>query len=391
MPLTGHNGHCPCHTLCLQMHARLMIFHLLACLGMVCWPFAALAQSAGLAPVNDLSLYEAQVVVTSQTPAAREAGLAQALRMVLSKLSGQAHVLTDPALESALSIASDLVENQSYRQQQVASASGAPSFKTLLVARFRQLDVDDLLNTLGLRLWPQPRPQPVLWLAIDDGSGPRLVGVQQANAARSLLDQAIQRGFSLGLPQGSASEQALANALWRQDSAAVQRAAMAYESPMQLLGKLYRSGSGWTADWIFIDSGVELARWSSQDTDPRRAMAEGANGAANALVAHYVDNAAMSDATSSTGMFRIRVNGISSSADYLRLSSTLQALSVVRAIVPVRSENDWLELDLQLLTGLAGFNRMLGSNSLLQALPPVDMDLSPAALEPAQYQFQPRR
>jgi len=368
-----------------------MIFRLLACLGMVCGPFAVLAQSAGPGPVNDPSLYEAQVVVTSQTPAAREAGLAQALRVVLSKLSGQADVLTDPALESALSIAGDLVENQSYRQQQVASVSGAPGFRTLLVARFRQLDVDDLLATLGLKLWPQPRPQPVLWLAIDDGSGPRLVGVQQANAARSLLDQATQRGFSLGLPQGSASEQALANALWRQDSAAVQRAAMVYESPMQLLGKLYRSGSGWTADWIFIDSGVELARWSSQDTDPRRAMAEGANGAANALVAHYVDNAAVTDTTSSTGMFRIRVNGISSSADYLRLSSTLQALSVVRAIVPVRSENDWLELDLQLLTGLAGFNRMLGSNSLLQALPPVDMDLSPAALEPAQYQFQPRR
>jgi len=373
------------------MLSRLKIFRCLACFALGCWPFLLLAQAAEPLVASDPSLYEAQVPVTSQTPAAREAGLAQALRVVLSKLSGQSSVLTDPALEPALRIASDLVENQTYRQQQVTSASGAPSFRTLLVARFRQLDVDDLLATLGLGSWPQPRPQPVLWLAIDDGSGPRLVGLQQANAARSVLDQAIQRGFSLGLPQGSAAEQALATALWRQDIAAVQRAAQVYQSPMQLLGKLYRSGSGWAADWILIDSGLELARWSSQNTDPRRAMADGADGAANTLVAYYADNTSIAGASTNAGLFRIRVSGINSSADYLRLSSTLQALSVVRAIVPVRSEHDWLELDLQLLTGLTGFNRMLGNNSLLQAVQPTGTDVSHLAIEPAHYQFRSNR
>jgi len=386
--ITRHNGTCNGHILCLKMLTRLVIFRLFACLGIVCLPVFAFAQGQTSASASDASLYEAQVPVTSQTPAAREAGLAQALRIVLSKLSGQTHVLTDSTLDPTLAIASDLVETQTYRQQQVTSASGAPSFRTLLVARFRKVDVDDLVSTLGLGVWPQPRPQPVVWLAIDDGSGPRLVAVQQANAVRSLLDQATQRGFSLGLPQGSASEHALTNALWRQDVVAVQRAAAAYQSPMQLLGKLYRNNVGWAADWIFIDDGVELARWSSQDTDPRRAMAEGANGAANALVAYYVDHS-VTETTGNAGMFRIRVNGIHSTADYLRLSSTLQALSVVRAIIPVRSEQDWLELDLQLLTGLTGFNRMLGSNSPLQVIPSsVDMDSSHAVLEPMQYQFK---
>jgi len=377
--------------LCLTMRYRVMIFRFLACLALLCSPFLLLAQPAEPLHASDPSLYEAQVPVSSQTPAAREAGLAQALRVVLSKLSGQTTVLTDPALEPALRIAGDLVENQTYRQQQVTSASGAPSFRTLLVARFRQLDVDDLLATLGLGSWPQPRPQPVLWLAIDDGSGPRLVGVQQANAARSVLDQATQRGFSLGLPQGSASEQGLATALWRQDTSAVQRAASAYQSPMQLLGKLYRSGPGWAADWIFLDNGVELARWSSQDADPRRAMADGADGTANTLVAYYADSASFNTASGTAGRFKIRVSGINSSTDYLRLSSTLQALSVVRAIVPVRSENDWLELDLQLLTGLAGFNRMLGNNSLLQVVQPVNVDSAHSGAEPAYYQFRSNR
>ena len=87
------------------------------------------------------------------------------------------------------------------------------------MARFREDDVDSLVSALGLPLWPQPRPKPVVWLAVDDGSG--LVGVQQANAARPLLNRAIERGYKLGLPSGGAAEQALAGAIWRQDSAAV--------------------------------------------------------------------------------------------------------------------------------------------------------------------------
>ena len=88
------------------------------------------------------------------------------------------------------------------------------------MARFREDDVDSLVSALGLPLWPQPR-KPVVWLAVDDGSGPRLVSVQQANAARPLLNRAIERGYKLGLPSGGAAEQALAGAIWRQDSAAV--------------------------------------------------------------------------------------------------------------------------------------------------------------------------
>ena len=66
--------------------------------------------------------------------------------------------------------------------------TGAPTFGTTLVVRFDEEKVDDLVDTLGLPVWPQPRPKPVLWLAIDDGSGPRLVGLTQVNAARPALE-----------------------------------------------------------------------------------------------------------------------------------------------------------------------------------------------------------
>ena len=54
----------------------------------------------------------------------------------------------------------------------------------------------------------------------------------------------------------------------------VARLSKAYAPPMQLIGKLYRaSGGGWMADWVFVDDGRELARWSTRDGDARRAMA----------------------------------------------------------------------------------------------------------------------
>jgi uncharacterized protein len=198
----------------------------------------------------------------------------------------------------------------------------------------------------------------VLWLAIDDGSGPRLVSVQQSNAARSILDRAIERGYRLGLPTGGAAEQALAGAIWRQDTAAVARASARYSPPMQLVGKLYRAGSGWTADWTFVDGGNVLASWSSTESDARRAMAAGADGAADALVKRYAKRVE----TGTPGVYHAVFTGIHSADDYLRLSAALQSVSVVRSIRPVRASGDRLELDLELLTGISGLNRMLGDD-----------------------------
>ena len=34
---------------------------------------------------------------------------------------------------------------------------------------------------------------------------------------------------------------------------------------MQLIGKLYRANGGWQADWVFVDNGRELNKWTSKD------------------------------------------------------------------------------------------------------------------------------
>ncbi|MGE8232921.1 MAG: DUF2066 domain-containing protein [Stenotrophomonas sp.] len=340
----------------------------------LCLPISLVqAQSSGMRTEGDVagarSAYEAEVPVNSQSEADRNGGLARALGAVLAKLSGDRSALARPGVAQALRSAKDMVESYDYRQDQSVSASGAPSFRTMLVARFRQDDVDGLVAALGLPVWPQPRPKPVVWLAIDDGSGPRLVGVPQSNAARPLLDRAVERGFKLGLPAGGAAEQALVGAIWRQDTAAVARASARYAPPMQLVGKLYRGkGGGWVADWVFVDNGRELSKWTTTDGDARRAMMGGADGAADALVRRY----AKAPVGGAAGVYRIVVSGIRSADDYLRLAATLQSVAVVKSIMPIQASGDRLELDVELMSGLPGFNRMLGRDAALQPVGAVD-------------------
>ena len=162
---------------------------LLACSGL------AQAQRTEGARASASGAYEAEVSVRNQTDGERERALGRALGQVLANVTGDGAAATRPGVRDEMQRAKGYVAGYDYRQDEGVSANGAPTFQTTLVVRFKRDDVDSLVQMLGLPNWPQPRPKPVLWLAIDDGSGPRLVGLGQVNAARAALDQAKARGY----------------------------------------------------------------------------------------------------------------------------------------------------------------------------------------------------
>lgn len=305
--------------------------------------------------------YEAETSVRNQTDGERGAAFGRALAQVLASATGDTAAASRPGVREELAKAKDYVDGYDYRQDEGVSANGSPSFKTILVTRFKRDAVDSLVGMLGLPVWPLPRAKPVLWLAIDDGSGARLVGLAQANAARSVLDQANARGFALGLPGGNAAEQAAVGAIWRGDTAAIASLSSRYSPPMQLLGKLYRGAGGWVADWTFVDKGKVLSQWATSSPDARRAMSGGADGAANALFKRY----AKSGSGGPPGRFRVRILGVASADDYMRLAGYLDGLSIVRRVQPVFATGDTLELELDLATGVDGFARYVGRNGVL--------------------------
>lgn len=308
-------------------------------------------------------VFDAEVPVNSQTDTERDNGFARAMAQVLAKISGDRAATGRPGVGQELRRAKEYVSSYDYRQDQsVSPTTGAPTFRTMLIVRFDQTKLEGIIAALGLPVWPQPRPKPVLWLAIDDGKGPRLVGLNQSNAARAVLDRAIERGYRLGLPAGSTAEQAAVGAIWRSDTGAIARASARYSPPMQLVGKLYRKGAGWKADWVFVDGGRVVSKWSSEEVDARRAMAAGADGAADALIRRYSRASAGAGAA---GSYRIRFTGIDSADDYILLMSHLHELSVVRKINPVSAGPDGLVLELELISGMPGFRKLIQGRGIL--------------------------
>lgn len=346
-------------TISRQIHVLIMATALLLA------SFTAAAQRVEGDRARAEGIYATEVQVNGQGETERNTAFARALAQVLGKLSGDRGAASRPGVGQELRQARTYVESYDYRQDEGLGPTGAPSFRTTLVVQFDEEAVNDLAATLGIPVWPQPRPKPVLWLAIDDGSGPRLVGLPQVNAARPALNRATERGYKLGLPTGNAAEQAAVGAIWRGDSAAVARASARYSPPMQLIGKLYRDATeGWKADWTFVDAGKVLASWSQTGADARQLMVAGADGAADALMKRYAKRAP----TGEPGVYRVTFAGVDSADDFIRLAGYLQKLSVVRRLTPTRATPQGLEYELELVSGLPGLNRVLARDEVVEVL-----------------------
>ncbi|MBB5209452.1 DUF2066 domain-containing protein [Chiayiivirga flava] len=340
----------------------------------VCWIVLACLVAAP-AVAQEVNLYEGEVPVDSQSAEQRNAALPAALAQVLVKVSGD---------RGAAGIAGGqgtaLMQRYRYRQD-VVNVAGVPQIKLFLIASFDPAAVERLLAQAGRTVWPQPRQKPLLWLAIDDGSGARIVGEAQASAVAALRARAGQRGLALRLPKNDEQDQLAATpeAVQRGDAETLLAASARYGGAPLLIGRLQRSGAGWSASWLLHDGSRELARWSSDDANAMTALAGGGDGAADALARTYSTDILGGDA----GRYAIAVQGLQRAEDYGRVLQTLRALPVVRAVVPGAVSGDRLELEVDLGTDVDGLARLLERGRVLRALSPGD------AGTPAVFQLEP--
>ena len=324
---------------------------------------------------RDPALYRAEVELISQGPAERRAAASRALGLVLVKITGDAQAASHPVVRRALPQAEsfttsvDATEASSDAEGNTA-VGGEPVYKTTMTFSFDPGSVDALVAGAGLAYWPSPRTRPILWLAIDDGKGARLVNSQQLNVVRPLAARGLERGLRFGMPSGTAVEQAAVQTIWAQNPAPMRPLTARYGAEAQLLGKVYRSGGGWTGDWVLSRGESELSRWSFSDPSPLRVIASGADGAADALARRD----AIAFSSGEAGPLRIEVAGIRSSADFARAMGYLQSMAVVRSVEVLEAGADSLTLQLDLAVGREGFDRFVASGNTLDALTVADGD-----------------
>jgi hypothetical protein len=332
---------------------------------------------------RDLTLYQAEVELISQGASERRAAAARALSQVLVKLTGDPLAAGNPVVRRALASAETFVSDSrasetSSDQEGNTAVGGVPVYKTTMDFAFDPGSVDALVAGAGLRVWGSPRPRPILWLAIDDGRGARLVNSQQLNVVKPLAQRGLQRGLRFGMPAGSAVEQAAAQTVWAQNPEPMRALTARYGVDVQLLGRVYRAGGGWTADWVLSRGEQELSRWSFSDPSPQRAIASGADGAADAIARR---DAVLIDA-GEPGQLLVELVGLRDGADYARAMGYLQTLAVVRALHIVEASPDRVRLQLDLAVGPQGFARFVASGDTLQADPLAPEDAPRYQLKP---------
>jgi hypothetical protein len=321
----------------------------------------------GAAPLRaqEAALYEGEAPVADQGAAQRAAALPRALAQVFDKVTGEAGAGRRPEFAGALADAAGLMQQYRYRED-VDTSYGQPELRLYLIARFDREAVDALIGRAGLAIWPSPRPRPLLWLAIDDGRGPRLVGESQASAVAALTRRGTERGLGFAFPKADLADQTVggAQAVWRDDMESVRTAATRYGRQVPLLvGRMQRSGSGWSAQWQLLEQGRELHRWTSSDPSAAQVLAGGADGAANAFARAYASLVLGGE----PGDYPVLVTGLDAAGDYGRVLQYLQKVPIVQAVQVVEAGGDRLHLVLSLRSGVEGLVRLVENDGLLQA------------------------
>lgn len=333
---------------------RFLAFSLLVAL-IACLPASLKAQETA-------GLYEGVVAVSSQDQAQREAALPVALAQVLVKVSGDSEA---GALANGVA-ASSLVSQYRYRQG-VEVVEGMPQLRSHLVAQFDQVAVARLLASAGRTTWPAPRPAPLLLLAIDDGSGFRLLTSANAGAVPALGMAAERRGIGLRYPDYGPDEQAVLRAtdLAAEETYAADSMGQRYGGSL-LMGELRRGGAGWQARWRLREGGQMLGDWRAEDADSSRVLTAGVNGAADILARRYTQLVLSGPA----GQYPVLVEGIGSAEDFARALRTLRAQPIVRDVRVTSASGHRLELELDLSAGIEGLARLLDGGRVLRSKEP---------------------
>ena len=299
----------------------------LCSLAAILWMTAAPSRAALVT-----GLYEARVPVTDQSSSARSAALQQAFAAVLVKITGARSV---PAtLSTSLGDAAHYV--QQYRYEQVPpdpnAPAGSPQAPSLVLwARFDSKVVNAAVGGANAPLWGAERPRTLVWLALQDAPGGRLLAApDNSYLMQALQTAAQQRGIILVFPQMDAVDRA---GLGVPDVTAfsadrIRQASARYHADTVLVGSITPFGTGqYAAHWQLM-SGTDQQNWETPPGDEVVTAVDGVQVAADRYAARYAIAAGAGDLAG----VQLSVQGVTSLDIYAKVLAYLSGLTPVRAV-----------------------------------------------------------
>ncbi len=289
----------------------------------------------GAAAVEVQGVYEAQVPVATQQRDDRTVAIRLALTQVLVKASGRSDAASIPDIDQVLAQASRYVEQFRYRRTPPFQEGGTENGGRLyLWVRFEANAIDNVLRSHDLPVWGRVRPTVLVWLAVQSQGRRQLIGVDSQGPSHNfLLSEAARRGLPLRLPLLDLTDQAQVTAsdVWGGFQDTLLQAAKRYQADGVLIGQVYQDANGmWHANWTLFEQG-EHQSWTAQGGALAEVIDPGVDQSANILSQRFAQVLGGSGDT----VLLLRVNGVTSLADYTRVVNYLSALVAVKAADPV--------------------------------------------------------
>jgi len=319
-------------------------------------------------------LYDARVVVTDQSSAARKAGAEKGLADVLYKVSGFPVPVEHPVIHKALAIADQYLYQFSFtRVAESEWGAGIPPGSSHLNMRFEGKSIQRIIKSAQLPRWGVNRPTIMTWLAIDDGERQILTEASEHKGLIKLNAAAAKRGLPLVLPVYDLEDSIKLPMvqLWGLYKERVLKASERYGAESILAGRVYQPDeNSWVGNWRFYFKGEEYEyEYKSQTLDDQ--LLWGLSAGARVLADEY----ALKPSTIKRGGLMVNVGRVKTLEDYGRLNKYLNKLAIIKQVSLVKMSGDDVLMELALNGTFKQLEQTLSLDNKLVASKPAVSEL----------------
>ncbi len=331
-------------------------------------------------------LYQAEVAISEREPKAQAAALQQALRQVITKLSGQQRFV-QPSVFKANASETDLLVQGYVYENRPANEDGLP--QSVLVVNFHPQDIEAFMRQAGIPLWGEKRPLVLLWVDVE---GQGLISQDEhPQTAEWLTSSAAQRGLPVLLPLLDLTDrlEIKAQNMLTLERDKVLHSGERYRADAVLLAHIHPQDNGWSGQWKAYTQ-AESLEWKAQGTVLASVLDEGIQTLTDQLAAQAQAQTASTAADSPTEPVQIRIDKVANYQDYAHIYTYLSGLAMVTDLVPLQTQADGqLLLQLQVRGGAKNLAPALQLSRLLTPVAPESPPPTHPETDALHYQYQP--
>ncbi len=344
------------------------LFCLVLCVGL---------QSADTFADKRVDIYSDTQLVLDQSESLRQQATNSSLATVIIKASGHSDVLQHPQVKAALAKANTYLAKYSYSStDQTITIAGAQRPARQLLLQFSAPAIQRLLKTAQLPVWPEVRPEVLIWVA-SDRQGKRLLS-SDSKEVNTLKEAASRRGIPVSTPLlDLADRQALsASRLWAMDESAIRNASARYGLQGVLAGRFVAvSGSSWQGRFILLHKSQRLY-FTATNTTPALVAQDIINQTANYFSG--LDAIVVNDAQTAPSV-TITVANIHRFDQYASLMNYLNELPVIAGVIVNLVDDGTLTLELSYNGSADKLMSVLSNSQFLQEVPSIANSVTPVA------------